>query len=527
MMKEKLILARDLVFSDIERHAEWAEEVKKGKMFGVLLVKEQGTAPLEMLHDVGGVKALYAYSGQILGRSDWQGYVPAIFDYLQPDGYFKQHEAQISALNRKVYEAEHSETLATSRRNLEAVRAQAEKEVAAYKAYIKEHKATRTVQEAQYQNAELRRIKQRGAQNVAEAESKVKAIEMEIRSMKQERKQRSDALQRWLFTQHQLVTPAGETRSLLQVFTDYAQKTGSKQTVPPSGTGECCAPRLLNYANAHGMKPLAMAEFWYGASPKGEIRHHGSFYEPCQAKCVPILGSLLPPEMKAQSKEEKTGTLTVLYEDDYLIAIAKPHGLLSVPGRTELPDAETQLRKMRPDIPFLKMVHRLDRDTSGILIAAKSEEVYVLMQKMFAKHEAVSKEYVALVADSGKAVTERNATISLPLSADFINRPRQRVDYEGGKAAVTHYEFLDTHINAPVDATNATPRMVCLRPITGRTHQLRVHCAHPDGLSMPIIGDPLYGNLTAERMYLHARTLEFMHPVTGEKVRIEWEADFA
>lgn len=526
IMKEKLILARDLVFSDIEQHTEWAKEVRKGKMFGALLVAEQGTAPQEMLHDVGGVKVLYAYSGQILGRSDWQGYVPAIFDYLQPGGYFKQHEAQISDLNRKVTEAEHSAELVMARRNLDSIKTQAEREVAAYKAYIKEHKATRTVQEAQYQNAELRRIKQRWAKEVAEAETIVKDIEAKILSMKQERKQRSDALQRWLFTQHQLVTPTGETRSLLQVFTDYAQKTGSKQVVPPSGTGECCAPRLLNYANAHGMKPLAMAEFWYGASPKGEIRHHGSFYEPCQAKCVPILGSLLPPEMKAQCKEQREETLTVLYEDNYLIAVAKPHGLLSVPGRTEQPDAETLLRKMRPDIHFLKMVHRLDRDTSGVLIAAKSEEVYVLMQKMFAKHEAVSKEYVALVADSGKGVAEQRATISLPLSADFINRPRQRVDYEKGKTAVTHYEFLDTPVSGSIGADSVTPRIVCLRPITGRTHQLRVHCAHPEGLGMPIIGDPLYGNLPAERMYLHARTLEFTHPVTGGKVKIEWEADF-
>lgn len=525
-MNKTLILARNLVFADIERHTEWAEEVRKGKMFGALLVKEQGTAPQEMLHDVGGVKALFAYSGQILGRSDWQGYVPAIFDYLQPDGYFKQHEAQISDLNRKVSEAEHSAALATSRRNLEAIKAQAEKEVAAYKAYIKEHKTTRTTQEAQYQNAELRRIKQRWAKAAAEAETIVKDMESDIRCMKQERKQRSDALQRWLFTQHQLVTPTGETRSLLQVFTDYAQKTGSKQTMPPSGTGECCAPRLLNYANAHGMKPFAMAEFWYGASPKGEIRHHGSFYEPCQAKCVPILGSLLPPTMMPQHEEEEKKKLTVLYEDDYLIAIAKPHALLSVPGRTEQPDAETMLRKMRPDIPFLKMVHRLDRDTSGVLIAAKTEEVYVLMQKMFAKHEAVSKEYVALVADSGTGVTEQSATISLPLSADFINRPRQRVDYEDGKTAVTRYELLDTPVTGSIGTDNTTPRAVRLRPITGRTHQLRVHCAHPEGLGMPIIGDPLYGNLPAERMYLHARTLEFTHPVTGEKVKIEWEADF-
>lgn len=525
-MNEELEKFRSLVFSDIESHAEWREEVARGKMFGVLIVEPGAHYDSTMVHELDGEYALFAYSGQILGRSDWAGYVPAIFDYLQPNGYFKLHEAAISELNRRVREAEQSPALTALRHCLAEAREQAEQGVADYKAYIKAHKATRTIEEAQYQNAELRRIKQRGAAIVAEAEQRVKEKEEKIQRMKQERKERSDALQRWLFTQHQLTQPSGEKQSLLKVFTDYAKRTGSKQTMPPSGTGECCAPRLLDYANAHGMKPLALAEFWYGASPRGEIRHHGSFYEPCQAKCVPILWSMMPREMMQRREEKEAAKLAVLYEDDSLIAISKPHGMLSVPGRASTTDAETLLRSMRPDVPFLKMVHRLDMDTSGILLAAKSQEVFVMMQKLFARHEDVHKEYVALVSGKGEIVQQDEGIVSLPLAADFENRPRQRVDHAEGKEAVTHYEFMEKDPQQNVAEKKGTVRAVRLRPVTGRTHQLRMHCAHPEGLDSPIVGDPLYGNVPAPRMYLHAEVLEFMHPLTGEKVRIESKAEF-
>lgn len=525
-MNEELEKFRSLVFADIESHAEWREEVARGKMFGVLMVEPQKGYDSSMVHEHDGHYALYAYSGQILGRSDWAGYVPAIFDYLQPGGYFKRHEAEISGLNRKVREAEQSPLLAEARRRVLSERQHAEEEVRAYREYVSAHKATRTVAEAQFQNAELRRIKQRCAAAVAAAERQVREKEAEIQRMKQERKERSDTLQRWLFTQHQLTMPGGGKRSLLQVFTDYVQRTGSRQTMPPSGTGECCAPRLLDYANAHGMKPLAMAEFWYGASPKGEIRHHGSFYEPCQSKCVPILWSMMPEGMAEKTSEEAHEEVRIIYEDDWLIAIAKPHGMLSVPGRTGGSDAESALRGLRPDVPFLKMVHRLDMDTSGILVAAKTPEVHARMQAMFAKHEEVRKEYVAIVNDRGGNAEREARTISLPLSSDFMNRPRQRVDHEAGKEAVTHCEFTDSPVASGASVMDKAWRTVRLRPVTGRTHQLRVHCAHREGLDMPIVGDRLYGDVPAPRMYLHAEVLEFVHPVTGKKTRIECKADF-
>lgn len=534
---EYINVAKDLVMADIASRPEWHEEVSRGKMFGVLLVASAGDASpasLPLLHDVGGVKALFAYSGQILGRSDWDGYVPAIFDYLQEDGYFKRHEARITELNRKVNEAEQSPAMADARRILAGVKARTERDVAAYRAFVQSQKATRTVEEAQYQNAELRRIRRQAAADVAEAQAAVDAVERDVAGMKTERRRRSDALQRWLFTRHRLVSPEGETRSMLKVFTDYALRTGSRQTFPPSGTGECCAPRLLNYANAHRLTPLMLAEFWYGASPKGEIRHHGQFYEPCQSKCIPILGALAEPSLAVltgrgvqplATPQTAETDVTVIYEDAWLVAISKPSGLLSVPGRDGKPDAENALKALRPGCGFLKMVHRLDMDTSGVLLAAKDAATHTAMQTLFSRHEAVRKEYVAIVVGAERR-SDAPPVIRLPLSPDYLNRPRQRVDYARGKTAETRYEFTSSPLSRMPRHGTTPLREVRLVPLTGRTHQLRVHCAHPDGLGMPILGDPLYGNVPAERMYLHARLLEFTHPVTGKTVRIECPAEW-
>ena len=459
---------RDQIIKDIETHAEWHEEVSRGKMFGFLI------------HE-GGV--LKAYSGQILGRSDWEGYVPAIYDYLQPNGYFKTHENEITSLNARIKEAE---------------------------ALLPKGKRSR-----------------------------------EVEMMKAERKECSQALQRWLYSKFIITSPpltgfcppitgepkgvrrqlkVGRGLSLLQIFTDYARRTGSKQTVPPSGTGECCAPKLLNYANKHGLKPLAIAEFWYGDSPKGIIRHHGQFYEPCQSKCMPILWYMKPddcvvyPFMRNYAEPK----IEVIWQDDWFIAINKPAGLLSVPGKRQLPNAQDLLNK------GVKAIHRLDMDTSGILLFAKTEEAFVKMQQMFAKQktlfnsplegESIQKEYVAVLSSPkpNKVLPLQGGDrggLSLPLSPDFENRPMQKVDYENGKEAITQYEFIDEN-------------RIRLFPLTGRTHQLRIHCAHPEGLNRPILGDPLYGNTPAERMYLHASRLSFTHPFTGDNIEIKSPAPF-
>ena len=336
--------AKQEVMADIEAHTEWREEVGRGKMFGFLL------------YDGGMLKA---YSGQILGRSDWDGYVPAIFDYLQPDGYFKTHEAEITQLNKEVERYRGINVKGDERRRLDAIRA--------------------------------------------------------------ERKERSQALQRWLFTQFQITNSEGRCASVLEVFGEYAKRNALHQTVPPSGTGECCAPKLLNYANSHGLKPLALAEFWYGESPRGEVRHHGRFYEPCQSRCQPIIWWMMRDEGKVKREGRALPSLSEgkmpldarhlarLYEDPWLIAIDKPCGLLSVPGKRQLPNAQ--------DMIGHRVTHRLDMDTSGILLAAKTDEMFVAMQRLFARHEGVKKEYVAILE---REMGEQSGTISLPLSADFL-----------------------------------------------------------------------------------------------------------
>jgi tRNA pseudouridine32 synthase/23S rRNA pseudouridine746 synthase len=277
-----------------------------------------------------------------------------------------------------------------------------------------------------------------------------------------------------------------------------------RQTVPPSGTGECCAPKLLQYANTHNLKPLALVEFWYGESPKGEVRHHGMFYEPCQSRCQPIIWWMAGgQEINGLGARYSSGTvfgkLSVLYEDDWFVAVDKPSGMLSVPGKRSLPNVQ--------EIIGCKATHRLDMDTSGILLAAKTDEAFAAMQRLFAQHDEVRKTYRAMLSHGSPSDAEERGTISLPLSSDFLNRPRQCVDYEHGKEAVTDYIRHGNDI------------LLC--PRTGRTHQLRMHCAHRDGLNNPILGDPLYGDTPADRMYLHAAKLEFTHPMTGQHIAIE------
>lgn len=494
-IQQLLNKAISTVMADIDSRDEWREEVLRGKMFGVLLVEcPEGHSSLPILEGSESYALIKAYSGQICGRSDWDGYVPAIFDYLQPDGYFKCHEADIVAITKQMETADEPQRL-----------------------LLREQRAS--------QSAEL---------------------------------------QRWLFSQFQLCAPDGQEKSVLDVFTAWATQNHSKQILPPGGTGECCAPKLLHYANKHHLHPVALAEFWYGASPKGEIRHHGMQYEPCQAKCVPILPYLIgnTPLTFQQPKGSTTLELgTVLYEDEWLIAVDKPTGMLSVPGKRDsycaekilnenrlsltLPKREennapkiegslnAQERETIPDSEYWKMVHRLDMDTSGVIIAAKDSDTYKAMQKLFALHEEVQKEYIAILSCGnassepcyGSAAPARTVNtegiISLPLSADFYNRPRQMMDHEHGKESVTRYEFI-----TPLpDSTHKTecPKhlMVRLLPLTGRTHQLRMHCAHPEGLGMPIVGDRLYGCEAADRMYLHAHKITFRHPHTNELITIE------
>lgn len=322
----------------------------------------------------------------------------------------------------------------------------------------------------------------------------------------------SQELQLWLFHQYQLLNARGEVKDLVDIWHEYYSrpKLQRKFPLPPGGTGDCCAPKLLQYAYQHGLKPVCMAEFWWGAPTKTELRQHLNYYPSCRGKCKPILTWMLQG-LDVDPDPESLGfarlQLPVIYEDDSIVVVDKPSGLMSVPGRIETYSVETVMQQRYPGSVI---AHRLDMGTSGLLIVAKSLEVYRPLQEQFVKHQ-VRKKYLAVLEPS-PSPPSTSGTISLPLRPDPMNRPRQVVDMEHGKRAVTDYEFI-------------SPTVIALYPQTGRTHQLRIHCAHPDGLGRPIVGDELYGT-KGERLMLHAAEICFTHPVTGEPMHLESPAPF-
>ena len=503
----------------LAKREDWQEEISCGKMFGVLIVERN-----EPGQDTPQLGYLAAYSGQIGGRSDWEDFVPAVFDYLQPNGFFKIREAIISSMNLIIKDMEVSEKkIQHLIQPLEGLR---KSEIDKLQKNLKEAKAKRDairqrgnltseeeaelIRESQYMKAEFRR-KKRKIEEKTEPELDYEKIKEDIRKIKQSRKQHSDNLQRWLFSQFNMLNDKGECKNLIDIFKDTAAKT------PPAGSGECCEPKLLQYAYSLGYKPLQMAMFWWGESPKEEIRHHLHFYPACNGKCKPILQWMLPASTFEPTAIDLSiyNKVEMLYEDREIAVIHKPEGLLSVPGKDAAqPSVYALMRSKYPEATGPLIVHRLDMSTSGVMMIAKTEFAYHRLQKAFLNHQ-IQKKYVAII--SGKDIPEKGI-ISLPLMPDYLDRPRQIVDHEQGKEAITEYEVLE-----PVDDSHLR---IALYPKTGRTHQLRVHCAHHEGLNAPILGDPLYGNEKASRLHLHAEEITFEHPLTGKKITITRKADF-
>ena len=557
----------------LSEREDWREEIDKGKMFGVLIV--ENAQPVPGAAEIG---YLAAYSGQIGGRSDWDDFVPAVFDYLQPDGYFKTHEAEISDINQRIKQLEGNEHIKEAKSLILQLQEERKQTIAAYQEKMKEAKAKRDarrktgnltpeeeaemVKESQFMKAELRRLKKSLSEKTT-LETEYEVFQADILRLKQLRKTLSDALQQWLFSQFRMQNHEGKMKDLLEIFRDaalrdYPQATlatsriAALKMVPPAGSGECCEPKLLQYAYQHGYKPLQMAMFWWGESPKEEIRHHLQFYPACNGKCKPILHWMLPPSVFESPASAENGIggqkgpspkqvemlyeqVETLYEDCELTVIHKPAGLLSVPGKNAAqPSVYALMRRKYPEATGPLIVHRLDMATSGLMIIAKTEFAYNRLQKEFLNHR-VQKKYIAIISEKdipgkeifgkdipGKDISEKEipekGIISLPLQPDYLNRPRQIVNHEQGKEAITEYEILER-----IDSSHLR---IALYPKTGRTHQLRVHCAHQEGLNAPILGDPLYGNEKAARLHLHAEEITFEHPLTGKKITIKRKADF-
>ena len=571
----------------VEQHPELTEGEVCGKMYGVLVVEAPG----------GCLAFLAAHSGLLGGRNDWPFFVPPVFDAQQPDGHFKTKEREISSMNRRIAELMQRPQLFEARQRLDQMRQQADRVIAQEREEVKARKARRDamrreqpqmddatkamlIRESQHDKAQLRRLAKSCEASVAEHQEALDAMEREVEALKRERREGSDALQRWLFDQYVMLNAKGMRRTLIDIFARF------NGTLPPAGAGDCCAPKLLQFAYAHNLRPVSLTEFWLGAPPPTEVRRHLQFYPPCRSKCYPILQFMLQgldaplpgaEEVYPLREEEGGGTtndekgslgdkaslddkaslvaneahedkaspddngfldaqghiykkcgasLHIIYEDEQMAVVSKPSGMLSVPGKSSRLSVESIVREhygIAADVPVI--VHRLDMDTSGLLLIARTREAHKALQQQFLDH-TVSKSYLALLEGvpheglTGEHVvwhSSHTGTITLPLRPDLDDRPRQLVDFVHGKPAVTRFRLLKV-----IDGH----QLIALTPVTGRTHQLRMHCAHHLGLNCPILGDPLYGSAIepsaniAQRLYLHAEQITFRHPSSGKIVPI-------
>ena len=534
------VLAAEEVKKYIASRKEWQEELASGKMFGVLIVQTDNGITNNEENQIG---YLAAFSGNLAGKNLHPYFVPPVYDLLQPEGFFKIEEEQISAINIRIRELENSSSYLNSKEKWKIETEQAKAVLNQAKAELKMAKEAREIRrqsspelseeeqaslirESQYQKAEYKRLEKEWKKRLEELETEVRHFDIEIERLKTERKERSAALQRKLFEQFRMLNAQGEVKDLYTIFEQTVQK------VPPAGAGECALPKLLQYAYLHQLKPLAMAEFWWGDSPKNEIRHHGYYYPSCKGKCEPILQHMLQgleidenPLLNPVHEEEE---LEIVFEDEWLLVVNKPAGMLSVPGKAEDRDSVYhRLKKKYPEATGPMIVHRLDMATSGLLLVAKTKKVHQDLQAQFA-NRSIKKRYVAVL--DGIVLSERTGRIELPLCLNPLDRPRQIVSKEYGKEAITEYKIIsesekiidesERSINEPRKYTR-----IVFYPLTGRTHQLRVHAAHPEGLGCPILGDELYGK-KADRLYLHAEYIEFRHPIYGDIFRIQKKADF-
>lgn len=488
-----------------------------GKMFGVLVAENAA----------GELGYLAACSGKLAGTNQHRYFVPPVFDMLTKNSFFLQEEEQINALNREISALENTKELPILQEQLKELEVQANKELSDFRKHLKAEKAKRKairtekkallsdsdyteleadlVKQSYRDQHEQALLKQQWKEKLDEKSTAIQQYLQAIEAHKSLRKEKSAALQQRLFEQYRFLNAQGEIKDVCSIFTE------SKQIVPPAGAGECAAPKLLQYAYQHNLKPICMAEFWWGASPSSEVRKHKSFYPACKSKCEPILGHMLQGlEVEANPMLENPALgrdFEVIYEDQDILVINKPAEFLSVPGIHISDSVYTRVLENYPDITGPVIIHRLDMSTSGILVLAKNKEAHQFIQQQFINHQ-VHKRYTALL-DGIVEATE--GLIDLPLRVDLDDRPRQVVCYEYGKTAQTRYK---------VQGYEQGRTRIHFYPLTGRTHQLRVHAAHQKGLHTAIVGDDLYGQ-RADRLHLHAGHIAFIHPQTKKLVAFE------
>ena len=639
--------AAGLVIGRIDSDPSLSEAFAEGKMLGVLVCRqvistESPSVISTERSERRNLLYLAAFSGNVGGRSHIDGFVPPVFDLLDPSGHFKVREAEITALNHRIESLSHSPELAALEHELQEALTARDAALEAYRIQIAENRIKREdireqtsdpsvlaglIKESQFEKAELKRLKISWENKIADVQTRLSSFSGQIAQLKGRRAMMSDELQDWIFRQYIVHNALGESSSIADIF-------ASDGLVPPGGTGECAAPKLLEYAYRNGLEPLAMGEFWYGKSPDTAVRTHGHFYPSCTSKCGPLLGYMLKglrerrhvdgigifapprrgrgPALAGRGPMESTVSSPsplVIYEDEAIIVAEKPSGMPSVPtldGSFSMQDYLTSALYLCDDcvgegdgaddgdrvdgnegLQFFGVIaaHRLDMDTSGVMVFAKNRKALTNLHRQFEEH-TVRKTYMARISAPDclsapdcflKNIVQEtvlpscphregpatksweglfpdqcfSGSITLPLSPDYDERPRQKVDFKQGKAAQTDYEVLQTNPDGTAD--------LLLYPHTGRTHQLRVHCAHILGLGRPILGDRLYGGwsvdsvctqtqspvpvpnqlpdqtpelihsspqgtngeahcIKATRLHLHALSITFRHPTTGEEL---------
>jgi len=493
----------------VASRTDWADEMAAGKMLGVLVARD----------GQGRLGFLAAFSGNLAGSVRHDYFVPPVYNLLDPQGEFKQGEAQITAINHEVERLERAPELVALHQCEIAAKQKMCDEINRFKALMARHKHERDerrlagdltdeeretlLNQSRFEKAELKRVRQRHEAEIQQIADEIAASQQRIDELKAQRKVMSEALQERIFRLFVVSNARGERRDLVEVFRPLG-------ALPPAGAGECCAPRLLNYAFNNGLQPVCMAEFWWGASPVGEVRHHGHFYPACRSKCKPILEFMLQGLDVEPNRLEQpmgNGEVEVVYDDQWITVLNKPSGMLTVPGKALDDSLLSRYREAHPEAVGPIVVHRLDQETSGLVVFAKDKATHKALQQQFEAH-SVKKRYIALLDG---IVTRDEGVIDLPLRPDVDDRPRQRVDREHGKPAITRYHVLERR---------GGHTLIALQPLTGRTHQLRVHCSHPLGLNCPIVGDRLYGRASS-RLMLHAQSLTIVHPATGRPLALQ------
>lgn len=485
---------------------------KKGKMFGVLVVEDARNQ----------LGFLVGFSGKLQNDERPLGFVPPIVDVHKKNSFYKRGEETLDQITLEIKRKKSDPSFLKAKilfdeetLNYEAFVTKNRQEIKSNKAQRKDRRneAANKKEEEQVQLFYLldeesrkeqfayKREKKNRAATLLTTQEKYSFLEKEIQALKTTRSVKSKELQNAVFEKCFFMNFSGEKQNLLELFKD------SFEGVPPAGAGECAAPRLLQSCFSLGFRPITFTEFWWGSPPKKELRAHGVHYPACKGKCEPILNHMLvglPVEESSLDQKQASLQVKVLYNDPSVMVVDKPSGLLSVPGKylkqCVVSVVKKQLNLSGPLFP----VHRLDRQTSGVLLLAKSKGACAQLQKQFEKR-TVKKTYVALL---NGAIKQKKGTLSLPLRADYNDRPRQLVCFERGKLAETAFELKSIE--------NDISRVI-FYPKTGRSHQLRVHAAFHKGLNAPILGDDLYGKHD-ERLFLHAEKLVFEHPVTKEEL---------